>query len=234
MPTNEVDELTFEPTEVDAHVGAELTVTDFGFYTYEHELTAEDVMTWGAVVTNSSSDLDAAFTVSVSGFDAEGNELSQLQIGQFTTGDSERYLVAADSSLGIGRNSLPVDVPVHNLEVEVENLTWHERDHDFDGTTRLPVQALNATSAELELADSPEGTSVARFEIESDYEPAVANAAAALLYRDSDGSIVGASVLDLGVVPPGSSVTGEVEIPDHLPLWSIEPEETDIYLYWAE
>ena len=187
-----------------------IEVTDSGVTNFADEFDGTNRASYAYVLTNNGEEPVANMEVTVTLVDTEGTVLSS---------DTDSiYLLQPGQSIGLGDTTYDEIAEVDAVEVQPAIPSYASPAEQLGEVT---VEGINTT------ADSS-GYLTTTFTATSSYEVQLDSPWAYVVYRNSDGAIVGGTYSVIDIVQPGGTTSGEVASYQAVP--NVDPAQTEVYV----
>lgn len=215
-PTDETTQTTAGPADTtapddgstEAGSAEDIEVVETGFTNFDAQYDDVNHVSYGYVLENTGDDPVSNIEVTVTLKDAEGTVVSS---------DTDTiYLIQPGAKVGLGDEPYEEVAEVAEIEVQASVPSYAEPAEELGDITVGDVSTTEDSSWKT------------TFTASSTYEVQLDGPYAYVIYRNSDGDIVGGSYGFMNVVEAGGSTSGEVT--SYEPIPGVDPAQTEVYV----
>ncbi|MFD0557429.1 hypothetical protein FB566_2699 [Stackebrandtia endophytica] len=193
-----------------------LEIIEFGF-TPMADLAGDTMVSWGAIVMNTSSTMTAVSGVYIEPYDTDGESLAFDT--EWDLWVDIKHLMPGET-IGLGSTSYIDDGDFDTLEVHIGTIEWYVPEELGNGTlttTDIDTEWVNVgerknywSSDGISFPENERGDLRVTYTVTSTYSTLLDNVSVCVIYRNDDGEIIGSSRPDdVGYTtdyPPGWSI----------------------------
>lgn len=205
--------------------GGELRIVESGFSPITDR--PDNLVSWGLIVENTSSESAASVVLDVDVIDANGDSLVK---GDGWQRSRRIDLIMPGERAGIGHATYVTGPGVADVTFELADPRWWPLDNDRRPVARLGVSEIEIVSGGLRWAIGDPLT--LRFRVESGYDHMVTGPGVQMVFRDEEGEVVAGIYSGPTVhaaIPPGWSIQRS-EVRYDLPE-QVDLDRTEVYVY---
>ena len=219
----------------------ELEIVESG-YTHMTDLVGDAMVSWAAIVTNTSSTMTAVSTVFIEPYDTDGDSLTQERDWGVS---AHIHNLMPGETVGVGTTSYIDEGDFADLDLHIGHTDWYKPEESRFGegnltTSDIETERVNIgetanywSSDGISFPENEDGDLLVTFTVESTFPTILENVSATAVFRNDDGDIIGASSPDdIGYhvdYPPGWSIR-TVET-TYGPPPGIAEEQTEMYAH---